>query len=394
MGGLFVEKAKCTGCGLCVKSCAADALSIVDKKAAVSNGCTMCGLCISGCPFGALSMRGGQSQAGDGKNLWIIAEQNEGELARVSYELTGKGRLLADERGCELLAVLAGKNCEANALRLIEAGADRVIICPDDRLENNSDEPYAEYVSSVIEKYRPEAVLCGATRFGRSLAPRVAARLSTGLTADCTGLEIDPETRLLQQTRPAFGGNLMATIICPDRRPQMATVRPGVMPSPALDGRRAGEIIRESLPDKLPGRTELLEKIRMAGPASISGAEKIIVAGRGIGNQKNLRLAREAAGLIGAELGCSRPLIDLGWCGYRHQVGQTGCTVAPRLLISVGVSGAVQHQAGIARAEKIIAVNHDPDAPIFDIAHYAVVGDAIEILTELIDVLKSKKDRA
>lgn len=393
MAGLYIEQEKCVGCGLCLKACDASALRLENGKAAVNDCCVMCGLCVSACPFGAVSIRGNEEAVPDlasYKNIWVLAEQSGGELAEVVFELAGKGRELADERGCQLFAVLAGKNAGENASALIAAGADKVIACADERTHENREEIYAEYISSVIRKYRPEAVLCGATKFGRSLAPRVAARLRTGLTADCTGLSIDPETKLLCQTRPAFGGNLMATIICPNSRPQMATVRPGVMPRAEMDACRAGGIIWETIDARVTGKIELLEKIRMAGAESIADAGKIIVAGRGIGNPKNLELVREAAKLIGAELGCSRPLVDMGWCEYRRQVGQTGCTVAPGLLISVGVSGAVQHQAGISRAGKIIAINHDPEAPIFDIAHYAVVGDAVEILKELISEMKNQ----
>lgn len=392
MSGLRIDHEKCVGCGLCVKSCDVSALEMRNKKAAVSAACVLCGMCVGSCPFGAISLRKEETAAdlssyGD---IWVLAEQNEGELAEVAYELAGKGRELADARGCSLFAVLAGKNAEANAGKLIAAGADKAIICADDRTNGNNEEIYAEFISSAIKKYRPEIVLCGATKFGRSLAPRVAARMRTGLTADCTELSIDPEIKLLLQTRPAFGGNLMATIICPGSRPQMATVRPGIMPRPALTAGRAGEIIRETISGGVICRTELLEKTRTPAADSVAGAERLIVAGRGVGNQKNLELVKEAARLMGAEVGCSRPLVDMGWCGYRHQVGQTGCTVAPKLLISVGVSGAVQHQAGIMRAEKIIAINHDPEAPIFDIAHCAVVGDVVEILKELISELKSR----
>lgn len=391
MAGLRVEHEKCVGCGLCVKSCDLAALALENNKAVVSEACVLCGMCAGSCPFGAISLRKEETAADLSSygNIWVLAEQDEGELAGVAYELVGKGRELADARGCALFAVLAGKNTAENAGKLIAAGCDKVIISTDVRTYSNREEIYAEFTSSVIKKYDPEIVLCGATKFGRSLAPRVAARMRTGLTADCTELSIDPDTKLLLQTRPAFGGNLMATIICPGSRPQMATVRPGIMPRPAMSAVRTGEIIREHVSDRIKCGTELLEKTNTVAADSIAGAERLIVAGRGIGNQKNLELVREAARLIGAEVGCSRPLVDMGWCGHRHQVGQTGCTVAPKLLISVGVSGAIQHQAGILRAEKIIAINHDPEAPIFDIAHCAVVGDAVEILKELISEMKT-----
>lgn len=392
MAGLHVEKEKCVGCGLCFKTCNLSALTLKNQKAVVSDACSICGLCVSSCPFGALSIRGKEDNSAAAvscENIWVLAEQHGGELARVSFELVGKARQLAAERGCESVSILAGKNAAKNAEKLIAAGADKVIICTDARLEENREEFYTEYAATLIKKHCPEIVLCGATKLGRSLAPRIAARIRTGLTADCTELEIDAETKLLRQTRPAFGGNLMATITCPNSRPQMATVRPGIMPDPAFDAERSGEIINETLATRITSKTELLKKIKSTGAASISDAETIIVAGKGIGNQKNLELVKHAAKLMGAELGCSRPLVDMGWCEYKHQVGQTGCTVAPKLLISVGVSGAVQHLAGISRAEKIIAINHDPEAPIFDLAHYSVIGDAAEILQALIETLQA-----
>lgn len=391
MAELFIDEGKCTGCGVCLKSCAVSALSLTDKKKAAADGsCVMCGVCVNSCPFGAISLSKEEERTADlsrYEHIWILAEQNGKELASVAFELAGKGRELADARQCELVAVLCGRGSQTAAKMLIASGAEKVIICDDDRLEGRREETCVEFLCSLIEKCRPEIVLCGATKFGRSIAPRIAARIRTGLTADCTELSIDPDTKLLCQTRPAFGGNLMATIICPGSRPQMATVRPGVMPRPLTDAGRRGEIIRWDIPGRIIGKVELLEKIKTAGVESIAGAEKIIIVGRGIGNQKNLELAKEVAKRTGAELGCSRPLVDMGWCEYRHQVGQTGCSVAPKLLISVGVSGAVQHLAGISRAEKIIAINHDPEAAIFDVAHYAVVGDAVEILKELAAIL-------
>jgi electron transfer flavoprotein alpha subunit len=395
MAKLLIDIEKCTACGLCVNACAAGALEIADGAARVNDSCVMCGICVGACPAGAITIEKDEPEKprGAGSGVFLFAEQYGGELAPVAFELCRKGRELADKKNTNLTAMLGGKNARGNAAALIESGADRVIICTDDAAEHNSDEVYAALLTKLIEKNRPEIVLYGATRFGRSLAPRVAARIGTGLTADCTGLEIEADSGLLLQTRPAFGGNLMATIKCPNHRPQMATVRPGVMPASERDKLRGGEIIEESLPENIE-RKIAVERVAEAGAAAtIADARVLVVVGRGIGNTKNLPLAAELAELMGAELGCSRPLVDMGWLEYRHQVGQTGCTVAPELLLSLGVSGAIQHLAGISRAENIIAVNSDPDAPIFDVCDYSVNCDCISFMKELIAELKARQGK-
>lgn len=391
MPGLKINAEKCVGCGICLKSCSSGALTIRGGKAVDNNSCVLCGLCVDSCPSEAISIHKESLETAElslYKNIFVFAEQSGDELTRVTFELIGKGRALADAKACELVAVIGAVNVASNIEKLTAIGADKVIYCADKRLRENTDEIYTEYLALLIEKYRPEIFLYGATKFGRSLAPRIAARVKTGLTADCTVLEIDEETALLRQTRPAFGGNIMATIICPNHRPQMATVRPGVMPAPVPDAGRKSKIIEEKLPSRIAVKTTLLGAVKTGKSMSIADAEVLIVAGRGIGNQKNLGLVRKLVELMGAELGCSRPLVDMGWCEYRHQVGQTGCTVAPRLLISVGVSGAIQHLAGITRAEKIVAINSDPEAPIFGAAHYSVIGDAVDILKEMIEAVK------
>ncbi len=244
-------------------------------------------------------------------------------------------------------------------------------------------------ICDLVAERKPEAILYGATAFARELAPGVAVRLQTGLTADCTVLSMDAETGLLQQTRPAFGGNLMATIICPNHRPQMATVRPGIFKAPDFDYGRSGTITQISLADDAKARVEIsIPAEERRQQASIADAERLVVVGRGIGSEKNLPLMRRLAEALGAELGCTRPVVEAGWLEYRHQIGQTGVSVSPKLLVSIGVSGAIQHLAGIGGAECIIAINEDPDAPIFGAAQYKVVGDAVEVVEELLAQLE------
>ena len=273
---------------------------------------------------------------------------------------------------------------------LIRAGADEVIVCRDERLSSLDAEVFAPWICSLARERKPEVILYGATAFGRELAPGVAVRLQTGLTADCTVLELDPATGLLQQTRPAFGGNLMATIVCPAHRPQMATVRPGVFAAPAPDSERIGAVSEVALDAALTSRVRVLEVEPAHDAASVADAERLVVVGRGIGSKKSLPLMRKLADLLGAELGCTRPLVEAGWLEYRHQVGQTGASVAPELLISVGVSGAIQHLAGIGGAKTVIAINDDPEAPIFGAAQYKVVGDCIEVVQSLVERLEAK----
>ena len=326
------------------------------------------------------------------RDIWVFAQTDERDtVAPVAYELMGKGRELADARGCRLVA-LVGMGPEGSLgdlEHLVCAGADEVLACRDERLRQNDAEVYARLICDLVAERKPEAILYGATAFGRELAPGVAVRLQTGLTADCTVLSMDAETGLLQQTRPAFGGNLMATIVCPNHRPQMATVRPGIFKAPDFDYGRSGTITQISLADDAKARVEISIPAEEWGQqASIADAERLVVVGRGIGSKKNLPLMRRLAGALGAELGCTRPVVEAGWLEYRHQIGQTGVSVSPKLLVSIGVSGAIQHLAGIGGAECIIAINEDPDAPIFGAAQYKVVGDAVEVVEELLAQLE------
>lgn len=394
MSGLIIERDKCVGCGICIKTCSAKALYMQDKKAYVNSDCVLCGICVDACSFKAISIKKedlSEIDLSKYNGIWVFAEQHLGEVQTVAFELICKGKELAEEKNTKLTAILFGNNIEAEAQKLVGYGADRVIICANELLEDNLDERYVEIFGHLIDKYKPEILLFGATGFGRSIAPRLAARVRTGLTADCTMLEIDKETGLLKQTRPAFGGNLMATIICPNHRPQMATVRPGVMPIKEGNYERKGEVIRESIIIAKTSKVEILEQLFLQETGSIADAEIIVSAGRGIGSQKNMELVAKLAGLIGGTVGVSRPLVDIGWSEYKNQIGQTGFSVAPKLLITCGISGAIQHLAGISGAETIVAINSDPDAPIFSVADYKIVGDCVEVLKKLIATIEIKK---
>ncbi|MEW9121906.1 MAG: electron transfer flavoprotein subunit alpha [Thermotaleaceae bacterium] len=394
MTGLKIDDKKCVACGLCVKSCPSDALGMENKKVLVSDSCILCGICIDSCPVDAIAIEKEEKvheELSQYKDIWVFAEQHRDKVLPVAYELLSKGKELSQKRGCKLVALLFGRSIKGEAEELLAHGADRVLVCEDEGLEHQLDAPYVDLCDRLIGEYKPEILLFGATAFGRSIAPRIAARVGTGLTADCTVLEIDEETGLLHQTRPAFGGNLMATIVCPNHRPQMATVRPGVMSvqSPAVS--HQGEIIEVSLEEKKDASIEILQEILSQKAATIGEAKIIVSAGRGIGSQKNLVLVNRLAELLGGHVGVTRPLVDIGWSQYRQQIGQTGSTVAPELLITCGISGAIQHLAGIGGAKTIIAINSDPDAPIFSMAHYKVVGDCVEIVKKLIGVLEQSK---
>ena len=396
MSGLTVDREACIGCGRCVRACANAGIELVwegpRKFAQATDACVFCGSCVDACPVDAISINkdggSGGVDVSTFHDIWVFAQVTaDGCVLPVACELVGRARELADVRGCHVVAVLgegAGTAGSDNAERLIACGADEVIRCRDARLERLDAEVYARWICGMARDRRPEVILYGATAFGRELAPAVAVRLQTGLTADCTVLELDSATGLLQQTRPAFGGNLMATIVCPDHRPQMASVRPGVFAAPSGDPTRAGTVTDVALDAGIVPRVRVLAVEPAGAAATIADAACLVVIGRGIGDKKQVPLMRELAAKLGAELGCTRPLVEAGWLEYPHQVGQTGASVAPRVLLSLGVSGAIQHLAGIGGAQAIIAVNEDPDAPIFGVAHYKVVADCVDFARALL----------
>jgi electron transfer flavoprotein alpha subunit len=316
----------------------------------------------------------------------VFCEYRRGELAPVSLELLGVGRELADKRGAKLTALLLGHETSKTADLLIGHGADVVYLVDHEELREFRDDCYSQVSAALILKYKPEIVLAGATAIGRSFIPGVATVLNAGLTADCTKLEIREEDGALLQTRPAFGGNIMATIVSESTRPQMATVRPKVMKELEFDAARKGSIV-EVTPTKeqLQSRVQVLESVvAEAGSVNIQEADILVSGGRGLENAKGFELIRELAETLGAKVSASRAVVDAGWIPYPHQVGQTGKTVAPKLYIACGISGAVQHVAGMQSAETIVAINRDEHATIFDVADFGIVGDLFEIIPKLI----------
>lgn len=324
------------------------------------------------------------------KGIFVFAQQVDGQISRVSFELLGKARSLATDLVCEVTAVLLGQNIRPCATELVTHGADRVIVVDDPSLKEYTTEPYAHAVHAVIERYRPDILLYGATSIGRDLAPRVSARVKTGLTADCTQLEIDPQTKELRMTRPAFGGNLMATIVCPSHRPQMATVRPGVMqpidcapnPKACIENFDPGLVHN----DKYVEITSIVQKV--IDPVDILDSKILVAGGRGVGSRENFAKLEELASVLGGMIASSRPCVEAGWVPKDRQVGQTGKTVRPKIYFAVGISGAIQHLAGMEGSDFIIAINRDETAPIFSIADYGIVGDLNQIVPALTEKLR------
>lgn len=325
--------------------------------------------------------------------VFTFAEQTDGILTNASYELIGKARDLAADLDDEVTAVLLGENISDLAAELVAAGADRVLYVDNPKLKFYRTEPYTQAMAYVVKEYKPEILLIGATGIGRDLGPRVAARVHTGLTADCTSLEIDPESKELRMTRPAFGGNLMATILCSDHRPQMATVRPGVMVREVADPEREGEIVELDVPmEKNNCYVEVEEIAKKIGRhVDITEADVLVAGGRGVGSEENFAMLQELADVLGGELAASRAVVDAGWQIKERQVGQTGKTVRPSLYLAIGISGAIQHVAGMEEADYIVAINKNPDAAIFNFADVGVVGDLFEIVPKLIEALKQAK---
>jgi len=376
---------KCTGCKLCIRACPFAAIEVKDKKAVIDlNKCTLCGACIDSCKFKAIEIHTEVSKRHDlsvYKDVWVFCEQKKGIIQPVSFELLGEGKKLALKLKSRLCAVLLGDGVKDRVNDLYVRGSDIVYLADSPKLKHYQDDAYTEVLVKLIHEYKPEVFLCGATIIGRSLMSRVAVRVHTGLTADCTGLDIDKEKRLLLQTRPAFGGNIMATIITPDYRPQMATVRHKVMKEAESNHELKGRLIKKTYDDSvLSSRSKLLDIVEeIEETVNLSEADIIVSGGRGMGGPENFDIIRNLAKVLNAAVGASRSAVDAGWIPYSHQVGQTGKTVCPKIYIACGISGQIQHLIGMQSSKIIVAINKDPDAPIFKVATYGLVGDLFEI---------------
>ncbi len=394
---LIVDTETCIGCGICEANCAFGAITVEDGIAVVGDTCTLCGSCVDSCEVEALHIEGGekkvQADLTAWSGIWIFAEFRHGVIAPVAFELLGIGRKLADQRGVPLTAVLFGDRVSASAADLVASGADRVLVADHPELGQYREDVYGRLLEQLIKEQKPEVVLAGATAIGRSVIPQVATVLGAGLTADCTGLSIREEDGMLLQTRPAFGGNIMATIECPHSRPQMSTVRPNVMAPAEVDQARSGEVIAVELNDALlASRVEVVETVLSEGEqVNIQEVEVLVAGGRGVESAKGFELIEELAAELNGAVAASRAAVDAGWISYPHQVGQTGKTVCPKLYIACGISGAIQHAVGMQSAETVVAINRDGKAPIFDIATYGLVGDLFEILPLLIKKIREQR---
>ncbi len=391
-----VKPDTCTGCETCVSVCPFGAIEMKDGKAFITEACTMCGACVEACEFKAIEkdieQTGPAKDLSAYKGVWVFAEQHKGDVASVSLELLGEGRKLADKKGAKLSAVFIGSGIKDKAKDLIAFGADIVYLADDPALKDFNDDSYAAVLTTLAHQHKPETILAGATAIGRSFFPKVASTLYTGLTADCTMLDIDTATGHLHQTRPAFGGNIMATIVTPNHRPQMATVRHKVMKPARRDDARKGEVIEVGYNQSGTLRTKVLKTVEeLAETVNICEADIIVAGGRGLGSQKNFRLIEELAKVLGGAVAATRGAVDEGWIPYSHQVGQTGKTVCPKLYIACGISGAIQHVAGMSSSETIVAINKDPDAPIFSVATYGIVGDVHEVVPIMIKKFKEMR---
>jgi len=390
-----IDKNKCTGCELCIKSCPYDAIEIVEQLAVLNKRCTLCGACLSSCQKEAILSDQEEVEEIDlsgYKGVWIFVEQRNGVLNKGSLELLGCGSELGKILGEDVCALLLGEDVSYLVDDLSAYGAEKVYFAQDEKLKTYQTNAYTNTISKIITKFNPSIVLYSATHIGRDLAPRVAQRLGVGLTADCTELTIDENEGCLLQTRPAFGGNVMATIVTPRTRPQMATVRPGVMK--LIKGKSQDTKVVEckvQLSDK-DIKTKILEVVKKRHRhVNLQDAKIIIGGGRGIRSKEGVKVLEALAELIGGEVGGTRVAVEEGWIPQERQIGQTGLSVSPDLFIACGISGSIQHRAGMQNSRIIVAINTDPDAPIFNIADYKIVGDLFEIVPAITKALEKAR---
>ncbi|WP_094605666.1 Caffeyl-CoA reductase-Etf complex subunit CarE [Sporomusa silvacetica DSM 10669] len=394
---VIINKEECIGCSACINSCPFGAMVMEADKACMTDACTMCGACVDACPVGAITKEVEESSVKIDKDaykdVWVFIEQVEGQIRNVSHELLGEGRKLADAKGQKLAGVIIGDGVESFAKKVFASGADKVYLIEGPEFKNYSTDGYTAVFTDLISTYKPSVILIGATNDGRDLGPRVACRVGTGLTADCTNLGIDEQTGLVAWTRPAFGGNIMATILCPEHRPQMGTVRPKVFKRPEQDFSRTGEIVRVVSKVKSQDiRTKLVDLVKVCTTScNLEEAEIIVSGGRGMCKPENFALIEDLAAVLGGVVGASRAVVDAGWKPHFHQVGQTGKTVGPKVYFACGISGAIQHVAGMSSSDVVIAINKDADAPIFKVADYGIVGDVMDVLPALIEEFKKVK---
>lgn len=396
---MIVDKETCVGCGACVAVCPVGAISLEDKAHIDADSCIGCGACVNGCPVGAIAPEGAvakkEVENNHGTDLWVVTELENGEPVGVTYELIGVASDLAAKAGEKCCAVLVAAEAGDVPQKLIAAGADKVYVIADAKFADYNTDLYTDAICQLIDAYKPSALLIGATADGRDLAPRIAARKMTGLCADCTELDIDVDNQVVEWTRPALGGNILATILCKETRPQMGTVRPKVFKAKPMDATRTGEVINFTCENLVTSPVELLKKEAVGGTSSIKieDAEVICSGGRGMGSADNFKILEEMAALFeNGTVAGSRAVVDEGWIGHSCQVGQSGKTVTPKIYFACGISGAIQHLAGMTGSDTVIAINKDANAPIFNTAQYGIVGDVNVILPKLIAKIKAYKE--
>lgn len=388
------DKELCSGCGSCIDSCPYGAIELVNDKARVLPNCNLCGACVDICPEEAITIERDTNVSekldlSQYKGVWVIAEHFKGRVHPVAFQLVGKGRELADLLNVNLTLVILGDKFDDKLKEFSKFGMDEILYIRSPILKYYYSDLYVQVLTELAKENKPEIILIGATPTGRDFAPRVAKRLNAGLTADCTGLDINPETKNLLQTRPTFGGNIMATILTPSGRPQMATVRPGIFKIAENTPRDVKTKVIDYTFEEKDSVSKILKRIDKGKTSvNLEDAKIIVAGGRGVGSKENFKLLEELADVLGAELGGSRITVELNWLDPDRQIGQTGKTISPKLYIACGISGAIQHVVGMQNSDVIVAINKDPNASIFNVAHYGIVGDLNEIIPALIDEIK------